>query len=136
LDITSTLNISAAGMDAQNTRLQVIAENLANADTTGTTPGADPYQRQTVTFTDQMDQSTGMPLVTVSQIGTDPSPDPTKYDPGNPAANAAGYVKEPNVNEMVEIMDMQQAERSYSANLAVLQTSHTLLSRTLALLQP
>jgi flagellar basal-body rod protein FlgC len=135
VDITNALNISAAGMDAQNTRLQVIAENIANADTTGTTPGAAPYQRQTVTFTDQMDQATGMPLVQVGQIGTDPTPDPSKYDPGNPAADAQGYVKMPNVNEMVEIMDMQQAERSYSANLAVLQTSHTMLSRTLALLQ-
>jgi flagellar basal-body rod protein FlgC len=135
MDITNALNISAAGMDAQNTRLQVIAENIANADTTGTTPGSAPYQRQTVTFSDQMDQATGMPLVEASQIGTDPTPDPSKYDPGNPAANAQGYVKEPNVNAMVEIMDMQQAERSYSANLAVLQTSHTMLSRTLALLQ-
>ncbi len=127
-------------MDAQSTRLQVIAENLANADTTGTTPGAEPYQRQTVTFADQVDASTDapdadMPLVTVSQIGTDPAPDPIKYEPGNPAANAQGYVKVPNVNEMVEIMDMQQAERSYSANLAVLQTSRSMLSRTLGLLQ-
>lgn len=135
MDLTNALNISAAGMEAQNTRLQVIAENIANADTTGTTPGAAPYQRQTVSFTDQMDQATGLPLVEVSQIGTDPSPDPTRYDPGNPAADATGYVKMPNVNEMVEIMDMQQAERSYSANLTVLQTSHTMLSRTLALLQ-
>lgn len=135
MDITNALSISAAGMDAQNTRLEVIAENIANADTTGTTPGAAPYQRQTVSFTDQMDQATGMPLVEAGQVGTDPTPDPTKYDPGNPAANAQGYVKLPNVNEMVEIMDMQQAERSYSANLAVLQTSHTMLSRTLALLQ-
>ena len=135
MDTTNTLNISAAGMDAQNARLQVIAENIANADTTGTTPGAAPYQRQTVTFTDQMDQSTGMPLVEASQVGTDPTPDPSKYDPANPAANAEGYVKMPNVNEMVEIMDMQQAERSYSANLAVMQTTHNMLSRTLALLQ-
>ena len=135
MDITSTLNISAAGMDAQNTRLQVIAENLANAETTGATPGSEPYHRQTVTFTDQIDQASGTPLVTVSQIGTDPAPDQLRYEPANPAANAAGYVKEPNVNEMVEIMDMQQAERSYSANLAVMQTSHTMLSRTLALLQ-
>jgi flagellar basal-body rod protein FlgC len=135
LDITSTLNISAAGMDAQSTRLQVIAENVANADTTGATPGSAPYQRQTVTFTDQMDQSSNMPLVEASQIGTDNSPDPLKYEPANPAANAQGYVKYPNVNQMVEVMDMQEAERSYSANLAVLQTSHTMLSRTLALLQ-
>ena len=135
MDLTNALNISAAGMDAQNTRLQVIAENIANADTTGTTPGAEPYHRQTVTFSDQMDQATGMPLVEVSQIGTDPSPDPTKYEPGNPAADGQGFVKLPNVNEMVEIMDMQQAERSYSANLAVLQTSRTMLSRTLVLLQ-
>jgi flagellar basal-body rod protein FlgC len=135
MDITSTLNISAAGMDAQNTRLQVIAENIANANTTGTTPGSAPYQRHTVTFSDQVDQATGMPLVQVSQIGSDPSPDPTKYDPGNPAADAQGYVKLPNVNEMIELIDMQQAERSYSANLSVLQASHTMLSRTLALLQ-
>lgn len=135
MDIANVLNISAAGLDAQDTRLKVIAENIANADTTGTTPGAAPYQRQTVTFTDQIDQASGVPLVAVSQIGTDPSPDPTRYDPGNPAANAQGFVKLPNVSEMVELMDMQQAERSYSANLAVMQASHTMLTRTLALLQ-
>ena len=135
MDITNALSISAAGMDAQNTRLQVIAENIANSDTTGTTPGSAPYQSQTVNFTDQMDEATGLPLVEVSQIGTDPTPDPLKYEPANPAANAAGYVKEPNVNEMVEIMDMQQAERSYSANVSMMQTSRTMLDRTLALLQ-
>jgi flagellar basal-body rod protein FlgC len=135
MDMTNALTISAAGMDAQSTRLQVIAENLANVDTTGTTPGAAPYQRQTVTFTDQMDQATGAPLVSVSAIGNDPAPDPLKYDPANPAADKQGYVKTPNVNEMVEIMDMQQAERSYSANLSVMQASRSMLDRTLALLQ-
>jgi flagellar basal-body rod protein FlgC len=135
MDMNNALTISAAGMDVQSTRLQVIAENLANVDTTGTSPGAAPYQRQTVTFADQMDQATGAPLVGVSTIGTDPAPDPLKYEPGNPAADKDGYVKTPNVNEMVEIMDMQQAERSYSANLSVMQATRNMLSRTLALLQ-
>ncbi len=135
MDLTTSLDISAAGMTAQSTRLRVIAQNMANIDSTGSTPGSDPYQRQVINFTDTMNQALGVKLVEVENITKDNSAFPTKYDPSNPAANSQGYVKMPNVNNFVEMMDMQQAERSYDANLSVMQASRNMLTRTLALLQ-
>jgi flagellar basal-body rod protein FlgC len=134
MNFGTTLDISAAGLTAQGTRLQVIAENLANADSTGSTPGSNPYQRRTVTFQDRLDQNLGTDLVSVADVGRDQTAFPVKYDPSNPAANAQGYVKLPNVNSFVELMDMQQAERSYDADLSVMQATHSMLSRTLGLL--
>jgi len=135
MELNKALSISASGMDAQTTRLRVIAENLANEDTTGSSPGADAYRRKTVTFGNQMDQATGAQLVTVTNIGQDMSDLPLRYDPSNPAANADGYVKVPNVNSFVEMMDMRDAERSYEANLAVMQTTRSMLSRAIDLLK-
>ena len=135
MDLTTALGISARGMDAQTTRLRVIAENLANQDTTGSTPGKDPYRRKTVTFRDSMDQDLGVETVGVSKVGTDSSAFPTRYDPSNPAADEKGYVRTPNVNSFVEIMDMREAQRSYSANLNVMQVSRGMLSRTIEMLK-
>ena len=135
MDLTTALSISAHGMDAQTTRLRVIAENLANQDTTGSTPGKDPYRRKTVTFRDQVDQDLGVETVGVSKVGTDASAFPTRYDPSNPAADEKGYVRTPNVNSFVEIMDMREAQRSYSANLNVMQVSRGMLSRTIEMLK-
>jgi len=122
-------------MDAQTTRLRVIAENLANQDTTASTPGADPYRRKTVTFENRFDQQLGTDTVQVKQVGRDASDFPLRYDPSNPAANSEGYVKLPNVNSLVEVMDMREAERSYAANLAVMQASRSMLTRTIDLLK-
>jgi len=135
MELNKALSISASGMDAQTTRLRVIAENLANESTTGSSPGADAYRRKTVTFGNQMDQATGAELVTVTNIGQDMSDLPLRYDPSNPAANADGYVKLPNVNSFIEMMDMRDAERSYEANLAVMQTTRSMLSRAIDLLK-
>ena len=135
MDLDKALSIAASGMDAQTTRLRVIAENLANQDSTGSKPGADPYRRKTVTFEDRLDQQLGADIVRVKQIGHDGSEFPLRYDPSNPAANANGYVKQPNVNSMVEAMDMREAERSYNANLAVMQASRSMLTRTIDLLK-
>ena len=135
MDIDKALGIAASGMEAQTTRLRVIAENLANQDTTGSTPGADPYRRKTITFANQMDQALGAETVRVKDIGRDQSEFPKRYDPSHPAADASGYVKLPNVNSLVEVMDMREAERSYSANLAVMQTSRSMLTRTIGLLK-
>ena len=135
MDLNKALNISAAGMDAQTMRLRVIAENLANQDTTGSKPGADAYRRKTITFENRLDASTGTPTVQVKQIGQDTTAEPQRYDPSNPAANADGYVKTPNVNSFIEVMDMREAERSYSANMAVLQATRTMLNRTIDLLK-
>jgi flagellar basal-body rod protein FlgC len=122
-------------MEAQTTRLRVIAENLANQDTTGGTPSAQPYRRKTVTFQNQMDRATGAPLVQVKKVGVDNSDFPQRYDPSHPAADAKGYVKTPNVNSFVEVMDMREAQRSYSANLQVMQVTRGILTRAISMLK-
>lgn len=133
--LDKALGIAASGMDAQTTRLRVIAQNLANQDTTGSSAGAEPYRRKTVTFQSALNKELGADIVQVKQVGHDQGDFPMRYDPSNPAANAAGYVKLPNVNSLVEIMDMHEAERSYSANLAVMQSARGMLSRTIDLLK-
>jgi flagellar basal-body rod protein FlgC len=135
VDLTQALSISAAGMNAQTERLRVIAENLANQDSTGSYPGATPYRRKTTVFENVMDRSLGVNTVRVQSVRPDPSAFPQKYDPANPAANPQGYVNQPNVNSFVEMMDMREAERSYSANLNVMQASRTMLTRVIDLLK-
>jgi len=135
MDFTSTLGLSAKGMEAQGERLRVIAENLANSATTGTSPGSDPYRRKTVVFADELDRSSGTTGVSVRQVTEDQSAFPKRYDPSNPAADADGYVKTPNVNSFVEIMDMKEAQRSYSANLNVMETTRGMMMRTVDLLR-
>jgi len=135
MDPSTTLDISAKGMTAQSTRLRVIAENIANSSTTGSSPGADPYRRKIVVFSNTLDQALGTTTVWVRQIETDKSPFPQRYDPANPAADATGYVKTPNVNSFVEIMDMKEAQRSYTANLNVMETTRGMMTRTVDLLR-
>ena len=135
MDLGQALKISAAGMDAQTKRLRVIAENLANQDSTGSYPGAKPYQRKTTVFANMLDETTGVRSVQVTSIRPDATPFPQKYDPANPAADANGYVRMPNVNSFVEMMDMREAERSYSANLNVMQASRSMLTRVIDLLK-
>jgi len=135
MDLEKALQISSSGMQAQTKRLRVIAENLANQDTTGSTPGAAPYRRKTVTFADQVDRASGVAEVAVKKIGTAPSAFSRRYDPSHPAADAQGYVRMPNVNPFVEMMDMRDAQRSYNANLSVMQVARGMLSRTIGLLQ-
>jgi flagellar basal-body rod protein FlgC len=135
MDLDKALGIAARGMDAQTTRLRVIAENLANQDTTGSTSGADPYRRKTVTFQNSLDRQLGGDAVSIKQVGQDAAEFPLRYDPSNPAANADGYVKLPNVNSLVEVMEMREAERSYNANLAVMQATRSMLTRTIDLLK-
>jgi flagellar basal-body rod protein FlgC len=135
MDPSTTLDISAKGMTAQSTRLRVIAENIANSSTTGSSPGADPYRRKIVVFSNTLDQALGTTTVGVRQIETDKSPFPQRYDPANPAADATGYVKTPNVNSFVEIMDMKEAQRSYTANLNVMETTRGMMTRTVDLLR-
>ncbi len=135
MDLSKALAISARGMDAQTTRLRVIAENLANQDTTGDKPGADPYRRKTVTFDQKMDATLGAETVHVKQIGTDKSDFPKRFEPSNPAADAQGYLHTPNVNSFVEVMDMREAQRSFSANLNVMEVTRSMLSRAVDLLK-
>ncbi len=134
-DLNQTLNVSATGMDAQTQRLRIIAENIANQDTTGSSPGAEPYRRKTITFASTMDKAAGVQGVGVKNVGEDGSDLPLRYDPANPAANAQGYVKLPNVNIFIEMMDMREAERSYSANVSVMQATRGMLNKTIDLLK-
>ena len=108
-DLTTALALSSRGMAAQGTRLRVVAENIANRDTTGSAPGADPYRRKTIAFESRLDRALGAQAVRVRDIGRAAGAFPERYDPAHPAANAAGYVRTPNVNTLVEMMDMREA---------------------------
>ena len=135
MDLSKALSISARGMDVQTSRLRVIAENLANQDSTGSTKGADPYRRKTITFENRLDRALGQNTVRVKEIGQDKADLPLRYDPSNPAADDTGYVKLPNVNSFTEVMDMREAQRSYSANLSVMQITRSMLTRTIEMLK-
>ncbi|MCC7284429.1 MAG: flagellar basal body rod protein FlgC [Acetobacteraceae bacterium] len=135
MDLQKALTISARGMTAQTARLRVIAENLANQDTTGSSPQTGPYRRKTITFANNMDRALGAETVRVKKVGHDMGELPMRFDPGHPAADARGYVRAPNVNSFVEVMDMKEAERSYSANLNVLQVSRGMLTRAIDMLK-
>jgi flagellar basal-body rod protein FlgC len=135
MDLDRALRISAAGMQAQSSRLRGGAENIANRDSTGQTPGADPYRRKTITFRNRMDRELGTATVRVGRIGTAAGDFPQRYDPSHPAADARGYVRMPNVDSMMETMDMREAQRSYAANLQVLEVTRGMLTRTIEALR-
>ncbi len=134
-DLLKTLRISSAGMKAQGTRLRVISENIANADSLPQAPGGDPYRRKTITFKNELDRSTGLDMVRVKKVGSDQSEFQKRYDPGHPAADEDGYVLTPNVNTLIEMMDMREAQRSYEANLNVIKSSKEMLMSTIDLLR-
>ncbi len=135
MDLMESLMISAAGMRAQGQRLRVVAENLANADSVAEVPGGDPYRRKTISFKNQLDRELGLETVQVKKVGEDPSDFRLKYDPGNPAADAKGYVKLPNVNSLIEMSDMREAQRSYEANLRAIEVARNMLQRTIDLIR-
>lgn len=135
MDLERSMRIAASGMKAQSARLRVTAENLANAESTSRTPGGDPYRRKTISFADRLDRELGAELVEVDRYGVDNTAFPLRYDPAHPAADEKGYVKEPNVNPLVELMDMREAQRSYEANLNAQQQARAMLQKTLDLLR-
>jgi len=135
-DIINAIKISSNGMRVQGTRIRVLSENVANAETTGLKPGEDPYRRKTISFKNEMDRGLGIDLVSVDKISTDKkTPFEMKYLPDHPAADENGYVKMPNVNTMMEIMDVREAQRSYEANLGMIEQSRAMISRTIDLLR-
>jgi len=134
-DLVKSMNVSAAGMKVQGTRLRVISENVANANSTALTPGGEPYRRKLVTFENVFNRQLGAEVVRVRDITRDTSDFQQRYEPGHPAADANGYVKTSNVNTLVEITDMREAERSYEANMRVLRASRGMLERTIDLLR-
>jgi flagellar basal-body rod protein FlgC len=127
--------ISAAGLRAQSTRMRVIAENMANADSISSVPGGDPYRRKTVTFKNVLNRQTGVREVAVDRIRVDRSKLDIKYDPTHPGADGRGYVKQPNVSTLIEAMDMREAQRSYEANLSVIESSRNMMMGTIDLLR-
>jgi flagellar basal-body rod protein FlgC len=133
--LQASLKIAGSGMEVQSTRLRVISENVANAESTGTTPGANPYARKTISFENEMDRASGVQTVHIRRIGVDDQPFRIELDPGNPAADEKGFVKLPNVNLLVELADMREANRSYEANLQVVKQSGDLTSMTIGLLK-
>jgi flagellar basal-body rod protein FlgC len=135
MDLMESLMISAAGMRAQGQRLRVVAENLANADSVSEVPGGDPYRRKTISFKNALDRELGLETVQVNKVGLDQSDFRMKYDPGNPAADAKGYVKLPNVNSLIEMTDMREAQRSYEANLRAIEVARMMLQRTIDLIR-
>ncbi len=134
-DLLKTLRISAAGMKAQGTRLRVISENIANADSLPTQPGELPYRRKVVTFKNQLDRTIGLKTVEVDKIRSDMGDFDKRFDPNHPAADADGYVLVPNVNRLIEMMDMREAQRSYEANLSVIKSSKSMLKNTIDILR-
>ena len=133
--LQTSLRIAAAGLQAQSTQLRIVSENIANAQSTGASPGADPYARKTVSFESAVDRATGAELVEVKSIGIDRTPFKLERDPGNPAADASGMVKLPNVEVLVELADMREANRTYEANLQVAKQSADMLNMTVALMK-
>ncbi len=135
MDLLKALNISTAGLKVQSSRMRIIAENLANSSTTASSPDDLPYRRKTISFKNMLDRMTSTKLVKVAKYGVDPSAFPKRHDPNHPAADDKGFVQLPNVTSMTEMMDMQEAQRSYEANLAVIEAAKGMLQRTIDLLR-
>ncbi|WP_375195277.1 flagellar basal body rod protein FlgC [Sphingobium sp.] len=135
MDLDSSIGVSASGLRAQSLRMRVIAENLANSDSVATKPGGDPYRRRVATFTSEVDRVTGATKVAVKSIEGDKSQFQRVYEPGNPAADASGYVQRPNVNSLIETADMKAAQRSYEANLNAIESARGMTMRTIDLLK-
>lgn len=132
---SETMQIAAAGLRAQSSRMRIIAENLANASSTGRTPEEDPYRRQIPVFEQELDRRLGAEVVRMTEVQPDQSDFKLEYEPGHPAANAEGYVRYPNVTFMVEMMDMREAQRSYEANMNMIEGARRMMQRTLDLLR-
>lgn len=135
-DLNNAMLVSSRGMQVQTTRARVAAENIANAFSTSSVPGGDPYRRKTVETDNFVDRTAGRTtMVRVKKIAEDPGDFELKYDPGHPAANEDGYVKYPNVSTNLESMDLREARRTYEANLNALITSRDMARSTLDILK-
>ena len=135
MDLAASMDIASSGMRAQGTRLRIVSENIANSNTVGSRPGEDPYRRKTMTFKNVLDNESGNRFVRVDRIYPDKSDFKIEYDPTHPAANKDGYVKKPNVNSLIEMADLREAQRSYEANLNVIEMSKAMIARTVELLR-
>ena len=134
-DFQRSMGIATSGLRAQAGRMRVISENIANSDSTASTPGGDPYRRKVPTFSSELDSTLEANTVKLGRVMPDTSDFRVKHEPGNPAADAEGNVKYPNVNPLIEMTDMRDAQRSYEANLNVIHTTRTMIQRTLDILK-
>ncbi len=135
MDFLKSMAIAASGLKAQAGRMRVISENIANADSTAQVPGGDPYRRKIPTFQAEVDRALDSKVVALGRVRPDRSDFRVKYEPNHPAADQNGYVKYPNVNSLVEMTDMREAQRSYEANLNVIGATRRMIQRTLELLR-
>ena len=135
MDFLKSIAIAASGLRAQSGRMRIISENIANADSTAQKPGTDPYRRKIPTFRSEVDRTLQANVVGLGRVRTDQSDFRSKYEPGHPAADANGYVKYPNVNPLVEMTDMREAQRSYEANLNVIGATRRMIQRTIDILR-
>jgi flagellar basal-body rod protein FlgC len=135
MELNDTVTIATAGLKAQTERLKVVAQNIANADSVATTKGGQPYKRQTISFENAMDKESGVKLVKVKKIGVDKAEPIQRYEPNNPLADEKGIVLYPNISRSIEMVDMQEAQRTYEANLNMIEASKAMISQTVNLLQ-
>lgn len=134
-DLNKAMKIAASGMMAQNVRTRIISQNIANADSLATVPGGDPYRRQTVSFRNILDRELGAKLVDIHKVGVDKTDFEERFEPGHPAADAKGFIKLPNVNAMIEMVDLTAAQRSYQANLRVVDVARSMVTKTIEILR-
>jgi flagellar basal-body rod protein FlgC len=134
-DLVKSMYIAASGMKAQSDRLRIVSENIANAESVGTRPGEAPYRRKVLTFENEVDRKMEAELVKTGKYGYDRSDFILKYEPSHPAANEEGYVQYPNVNPLVEMMDMREARRGYESNLNVIEVSKGMITQTINMLK-
>ncbi|MBT6984643.1 MAG: flagellar basal body rod protein FlgC, partial [Rhodospirillaceae bacterium] len=131
MDFDKTIQISASGLRAQGVRMRIIAENIANASTKPLAPDMDPYRRKLISFKNELDRELGVRTVSVADITKDQAEFTKRFEPGHPGADKEGYVKIPNVNSMIEMMDMREAQRSYRANIKVIEAAKRMMMRTI-----
>jgi flagellar basal-body rod protein FlgC len=135
MDLFKSIVVAASGLRAQSGRMKVVSENLANADSTAERAGMDPYRRKVPTFQGRLDRELDVKTVELGRVQKDQSPFRSKFDPGHPAADANGQVKTPNVNSLIETMDLREAQRSYEANLNVITSARRMIQRTIDILR-
>ncbi len=135
MDFLKSIAIAASGLRAQAGRMRVISENIANADSTATRPGGEPYRRKIPTFRAEVDRALDARVVALGRVRTDPSEFRLKHEPGHPSADANGNVQYPNVNSLVEMTDLKEAQRSYEANINLITASRRMIQRTIEILK-
>jgi len=135
MDFLKSLSIAASGLRAQTGRMRVIAENIANADSTARSSDGDPYRRRIPTFDSEFSRELNANLVAMGKVAEDKSAFKLKYQPGHPAADKNGYIRMPNVNPLIETVDLQEAQRSYQANLNVIRATRKMLQKTIDILR-